>query len=137
VNGLSTIYEAIRQRGQPDTNWILTLVSGLPAVAIGLLTFFWPQMTGLILLYLIAIHAIIIGAIYIYGAVKIRGQVDFWYLPLAGGIVAVLFGIIAFVLPGATALALVWLIAFYAIAFGGILVGQAFMVRRWRTSFTA
>jgi uncharacterized membrane protein HdeD (DUF308 family) len=48
---------------------------------------------------------------------------------ILGGIVSVVFGILLLAQPGAGALALVWLIATYAVIFGVILVILAFKVR--------
>jgi uncharacterized membrane protein HdeD (DUF308 family) len=39
-----------------------------------------------------------------------------------GGIASVLFGVVLFIAPGAGALALVWLIAAYAIVFGVLMI---------------
>ena len=45
---------------------------------------------------------------------------------------SILAGILMFVVPGASALALVWLVASYAILFGILTIGFAFRLRRLR-----
>lgn len=68
----------------------------------------------------------------------------YWWLPLARGIAALLFGIAAFTWPGLTTavlvllvavpaagiLSLVWLIGSWAIVFGIVLTVLAFFLRR-------
>jgi uncharacterized membrane protein HdeD (DUF308 family) len=51
------------------------------------------------------------------------------WLFILGGLVTVLFGLLLMVWPANGALAVLWLIAIYAINFGGILVVLAFKAR--------
>jgi hypothetical protein len=53
-----------------------------------------------------------------------------WLLGLAG-IASIVFGVLVFLFPGAGALALVWLISFYAMFMGALLLALAFRVRAW------
>jgi len=53
---------------------------------------------------------------------------------LVRGLATVLFGLIAFVRPGAGALSVIGLIATYALFVGGILMLLAFRVRGWKTA---
>jgi uncharacterized membrane protein HdeD (DUF308 family) len=46
----------------------------------------------------------------------------------------VIFGVLLFVLPGAGALAVIWLIASYAIIFGALLIALALRLRNWHSS---
>jgi uncharacterized membrane protein HdeD (DUF308 family) len=82
------------------------------------MVFLWTGMSALALLYVIASYAIVLGVIAIGGA--------FW-LPIEGGdrvllaltgFVSILFGIVMFSKPGAGALALLALIAAYALISG-------------------
>lgn len=54
-----------------------------------------------------------------------------WWVLLVRGLAAVLFGLIAFVRPGAGALTVISLIAIYALFVGVILMLVAFRVRGW------
>jgi uncharacterized membrane protein HdeD (DUF308 family) len=46
------------------------------------------------------------------------------------------FGILLFVQPAAGSLAILWIIAGYAVVFGALLVALGFRLRGWRSSNT-
>ena len=56
-----------------------------------------------------------------------------WWLILDGAL-SVLFGILLFIMPGAGAVALIWLIALFAIAFEILMIGFAFKVRKFKAA---
>jgi uncharacterized membrane protein HdeD (DUF308 family) len=56
---------------------------------------------------------------------EIRGE---WLLGIAG-LVSILFGVLVILVPGAGALALVWLVSIYAIATGILFVALGFRLR--------
>jgi uncharacterized membrane protein HdeD (DUF308 family) len=130
VDGVLAIAGAI-MGGRPGSRWWLALV-GLAGVVAGLLTFFWPGITAFVLLIFIAAWAIMIGAFQIVGAIRLRKEIDNeWLLILSGG-VSVLFGFLLLAQPAAGALALVWIIAGYSVAFGIILVMFSFRLKSHR-----
>jgi uncharacterized membrane protein HdeD (DUF308 family) len=82
-------------------------------------------LTALVLLYIIAVWALITGVLEIVAAVRLRKVIENeWWLVLTG-IASVLFGIVLLAAPGAGALAVVWLIAAYAIVFGVLMIALA------------
>lgn len=109
----------IRDNGKPL--WALIVV-GLLGIAAGIVTFLWPGLTALVLLYIIAIWALVAGVFQIIAAVRFRKEIrNEWLLGLSG-VVSVLFGGMLIMQPGAGALALVWVIGIYAVFFFGILL---------------
>jgi uncharacterized membrane protein HdeD (DUF308 family) len=66
----------------------------------------------------------------IVGAIKLRKEIAHEGWLIFGGLMSVLFGFFVLMWPGKGALALVWLIAIYAVAFGLLLIGFAFRLRR-------
>jgi uncharacterized membrane protein HdeD (DUF308 family) len=97
--------------------WNMVFV-GLLGIAAGVVAFVWPGITATALLIVIASFAIVRGVFEILAAIRLRKEIDSeWLLGLAGAM-SVLFGIALLAWPGAGLLALVWLIAAYAIAFG-------------------
>ena len=92
-------------------------------------TFFYPGLTALVLVYIIAIWALITGALELYAAYRLRRVVRNEVWLILGGIASLLFGLALLVAPGAGAIALVWLIAVYAVIFGVLLIGLGVRLR--------
>jgi uncharacterized membrane protein HdeD (DUF308 family) len=107
----------------------LAALEGLVGIAVGIATLVWPNITAAVLLYLIAAWAIVTGLLEIVAAIDLRKVIeDEWMLVLAG-IASVAFGIIVAVQPGAGALAVVWMIGFYAVVYGALMIGFGFRLR--------
>src|SRR5262249_52292292 len=131
VDGVVALISAFSGGAKPVPTWWLILV-GLFGIAAGLVTFLWPGITALVLIIFIGVWSIAHGIFEIVGAIKLRKEIDNeWWLILAGAL-SVLFGIIVLALPGAGALALIWVIGAYAIVFGVLLVGLSLRLRKHR-----
>ncbi len=133
VDGVFALSAAIVGRGNAEVRWWLVLV-GLIGIGIGIVTFLWPGLTALTLLYFIAGWVIATGVFQIIGAIELRNVIeDEWWLILDGAL-SVLFGILLFIMPGAGAVALIWLIALFAIALGILMIGFAFKVKKFKAT---
>jgi uncharacterized membrane protein HdeD (DUF308 family) len=128
VDGVFAVVSAIRGTGM-GSRWWLALVGVLGIIA-GLVTYFWPGITALALLTVIGVWALIYGVFEIIGAIRLRKEIDNEWLLLIHGVLAVLFGLMVLVRPGAGALALIWLIGSFALASGIVLVVLAFGLKR-------
>lgn len=137
VDGIFTIVSAIqalnRGRGFDWRSVGWPIVEGIIGIIVGLLAFFWPGETALVLLYFIGAWAILTGITEIIQAVALRRVIHNEWLLILGGVASIVFGILAFVIPGATAIAIVWLIGLYAIVFGILLIGLSLRLRTMRT----
>jgi uncharacterized membrane protein HdeD (DUF308 family) len=127
VEGAFNILYAFRNRA--FQGWWMHLLEGLVSLIAGILTFVWPGITALVLLYVIAFWAIVTGVLEIVAAWRLRQVIanEFW-LGLSG-LASVVFGILAILFPGAGALAVVTLIAAYALIFGVLLIGLGWRLR--------
>ena len=121
ADGVLALIAAYRVRDQGKPFWSLVVV-GLLGIAAGIVTFLWPGMTALVLLMFIAAWAFVMGIFQIIAAFRLRKEIQNEWLLAISGILSVLFGIIMFVQPGAGALAVIWVIAAYAIVFGILLI---------------
>ena len=128
VGGMFEVVVALGDRGVHG-RWEVLLVEGLAGVAIGLITFFWPGITALVLLFLIAMWAIVTGILEITVAAWVYKAMGNEWMLLLGGIASVFFGVLLALLPGVSLLALTWLVGIYAIVFG---VLQLAMAVQWR-----
>ena len=96
----------------------VALVAGALAVAVGIVTFFWPGLTELVLLVLIALRAMIIGIAELTTASWIGRHSSVAWLLAALGFVSIMFGALLLIYPAAGMLALVWMIGLYAVVIG-------------------
>jgi uncharacterized membrane protein HdeD (DUF308 family) len=128
VNGIFTLGMALRApKGTPGVATLVIL--GLLGVAAGVLTFFYPGITALSLLLVIAWWAIFTGVFEIAVAVKLRKQMsNEWFLILSGAL-SVLFGVLVIAMPSAGALSIVWLIGAYAVLLGVLLLAVAMKIK--------
>ena len=117
VDGIFAVIAGIAARGTFD-RWWAVLLEGIAGIVIGALTFFWPNITALVLLYFIAAWALITGIFEIVTAIQLRQVITNEWMYILGGLLSIIFGILLFVFPGAGALSVVWLIGIYAIVFG-------------------
>jgi uncharacterized membrane protein HdeD (DUF308 family) len=130
VDGLFAVVTAVTER-TAYKQWWLWLLQGLAGIAVGVLTFVWPGITALACLYLVAARAIVIGLLEILLALRLRKEMEREWLLVLGGMASLLYGLALAIWPGAGALALLWLIAAFAVAFGVLLTIFAFRLRKW------
>jgi uncharacterized membrane protein HdeD (DUF308 family) len=128
VDGILGIFTALSGRHHQEYWWAL-LLSGLLGVGIGLLTFAAPGLTALGLLFYIAIWAIAKGLLEIVAAIRLRKEIRGEWLLILAGLASVLFGVLLMAQPGVGALAVLWLIAAYAVVYGIVLEVLAFKAR--------
>jgi uncharacterized membrane protein HdeD (DUF308 family) len=126
VDGILAIVAGIR--GSEGRRWLL-LAEGVLGVLAGLITFFWPGMTALFLLFVISAWAIFTGLLKVVMAIFFRREVENAWLMGLSGVLSVLFGVVLAVLPGAGLLSLVWLIGIYALIVGVVLIVLGFSMR--------
>ena len=130
VDGIFATWAAIAGSQNHDFKWVM-LLEGLLGIGIGALTFVAPGITALALLFYIAIWAIATGVLEIAAAIRLRKEIKNEWLLILAGIASVVLGALLAMQPGVGALALLWLIASYAVVFGVLLVILAFKTRRF------
>jgi uncharacterized membrane protein HdeD (DUF308 family) len=110
--------------------WFLYLLLGVISILAGIVAIARPGATALAILWVIGLWAFVKGVAEIMAAIRIRKEVQGeWALALSGVISAV-FGVFVLARPGGGALALYWLIAIYAFAFGILHLMVGFKLRR-------
>jgi uncharacterized membrane protein HdeD (DUF308 family) len=112
----------------------LFIAQGLLGIAAGIITFVWPGITALALLFVIAAWALLTGVMQIMAAVRLRRELEGEWLLGLNGALSVLFGVLLVITPGAGALVITWLIGWWAVVFGVLLLVLAWRVRKLTTS---
>lgn len=126
VDGVLAIVGTFRTAPRQRAPRWSRLVEGAAGIIVGLLVLFWPGLTSVLLLYVIAGWAIVTGILKIVAAVP---QEDI--LQMAIGAVAVLFGLLLIVIDGGATEAL-QIIAVFAIIYGFLLLLNGFRLRAQR-----
>ncbi|MEV7964556.1 HdeD family acid-resistance protein [Sphaerisporangium sp. NPDC088356] len=117
-------------RAEVGRHWWVLAVRGACAILFGILAIVWPLITLLTLVILFGAFAIVSGVFTLIGAFRGDHPGDSKIWMIVSGVVGVLAGIVAWVWPGITALALLLLIAAYAVVIGVVEIVAAFRRRK-------
>jgi uncharacterized membrane protein HdeD (DUF308 family) len=117
-------------------HWLWSVVGGIASMGVGIAVLVWPQASAKLVLVLIAIMALVWGLSDILLAIGIRKEASTFSVVMMtlAGLISVAFGIYAFANPGKGAVAIIWLIAVYAIAWGVMLAIASFAIRSGQKS---
>jgi uncharacterized membrane protein HdeD (DUF308 family) len=131
VDGLIAVGTGLA-RTKDSPRWWTFLLEGLISIAAGLVALIWPGLATFVLLYVIAAWAVFTGVLEIVAAVRLRHEItNEWVLAL-GGVISVALGLLLFFQPAAGTLAIIWIIAAYAVIFGILLIMLGLRLRKWR-----
>ena len=133
VDGVLAVIAAFRSSGRGMRRTLL-LIEGTIGILFGILALFWPGLTALTLLYIIAFWTILSGIARIVMVIMLRREIENEWSIALSGVLSVILGIVLLLLPGAGLLAYTWLIGILALAVGIVLVYYAFRVRGQRMS---
>lgn len=109
-------------------HWGVLLFRGVIAMLFGIVALIWPGLTLMALVVLFSAYAFIDGILALILAFSTRGQPGFGSL-LAEGIFGTAAGIVAFLYPAITTIALLTVIAAWAILTGIAALAAAFALR--------
>ena len=128
MDGIFTVFTGLESRKYFKQWWAL-LLEGLTGIVIAALTFIWPNVTALVLLYFIAAWAILTGIFEIMAAIELRNVIVGESVMILYGLLSIVIGVLLFVFPEAGAVSLTWAIGFYAIFAGIMEIVFAFRLR--------
>jgi uncharacterized membrane protein HdeD (DUF308 family) len=126
VDGVLAIASGIKAARNGE-RWGLLILGGFVDLAVGAIAFFWPGITAVAFVLLIAIWAIISGFLMLVSSFNLKVDHGRWWLAL-GGIASLVFGIVLLIAPLVGAVVLTWWIGAYALVFGVLLLVLAFQL---------
>jgi len=130
ANGLVSGATAFAVPGESGRHRLWLALDALAGVAIGVIVLVWPDLSAIALLYLIAVWAIAIGAVQLAGALLLPLGAAQSLLLALNGIVLGAFGTAMFAAPGEGAVALLALVAAFALVDGAFDIALAVDLRR-------
>jgi uncharacterized membrane protein HdeD (DUF308 family) len=130
VDGVLAIVAAFRHRRAGEKWWVVAL-GGIAGIAAGIITLLVPAITALVLVYVIAARAIVVGAMELTGAIRLRKVIKGEWLMALGGVASIVFGILVAIYPGVGALTIVLWIGAFSLVIGAMLIGLGFRLRSW------
>jgi uncharacterized membrane protein HdeD (DUF308 family) len=101
-------------------------IMGVLGIAAGIVTFLWPDVTALSLLYIVAIWAVATGMFQVVTAIALRRELDNELWMAIGGIASIVFGVLLILFPAEGLISLVWLVGIWAVVFGVSSLGLAY-----------
>jgi uncharacterized membrane protein HdeD (DUF308 family) len=126
----TTINSTSDRRSAEETlvqNWWLFTLRGIVGIIFGCIALIFPGPTMLSLVIFFSAYMLVDGIAGIISAVRaIRRKEDRWGLLIFEGLLDIAVGVLAFLWPGITLVAFVWLIAAWAIVSGGLMTAAGF-----------
>jgi uncharacterized membrane protein HdeD (DUF308 family) len=112
-------------------DWWVFAIRGIAAIVFGILAFVWPQATLTVLVILFGAYAFVDGIALLVALISGDpiARRNGWAVGLMG-VLGIVAGIVTFFWPNATALTLLYVVAFWAISTGIIQVIAAIALRR-------
>lgn len=128
IDGILAIVSAVRA-AEHHRRWAAFAIEGIVGILIGLFALFTPLGAAAMFVYLLGAWALVTGVLEIAAALRLRRHIPGEWALMLTGVLSILFGIFVFLAPLAGAVALVWIIAVYAILFGILWITLGFRLR--------
>ena len=129
ADGVFSLVSSIGDRRSRENRWLLAL-EGVVGLWAGVVMLRAPFLTATVLVFFIAMWAMITGFLRIVAAFRLRKEISGEMLLALSGLLSVLFALMLVFRPGVSMLGLVWVIAGYAVVLGIVLLMLAFELRQ-------
>lgn len=120
------LYRAESMSALLARNWWAVALRGVFAVIFALIAFFWPGATILSLVLFFSAYMLVDGVFGIVSGIRAASRQERWGLLILEGILNILVGIIAFLMPGLTVVFFVTLLAVWSLITGVLMIVAAF-----------
>lgn len=109
--------------------WWALVLRGVAAIVFGVLAFTWPGITLQVLVLFFGAYALVDGILSVAAAIQGRGHTDNWWLFLLQGLLGIGLGVLTWLAPGATAIAILLYMAAWALVTGVLEIVAAIRLR--------
>ena len=110
--------------------WWALLLRGLAAIAFAVLTWTRPGISLVALVALFGAYALVDGMVGVWMGIAGHKMHEDWWVLFLGGLLGITVGIVTFLAPGITALALLFYIAIWAVGTGVLEIVLAIRLRK-------
>jgi uncharacterized membrane protein HdeD (DUF308 family) len=133
VDGIFTLVAAVNYKaGAGRRTWLF--IRGIAGIIVGLITFFWPAITALALVIIIAAWALVTGVMELIFAFRANQDSAIRWMFAISGILSLILGALMLVQPLLGALVIMWIIGAYAVLAGILLIILGFRLRSVKAS---
>ena len=127
IDGLFSLLGCFALSGTRFIWWLL--LEGLVGIAAGVLTFVAPSAAAFVLLTLFGIWLIVGGVLRVVFAIEMRRLIRDEWLVAISGVCALVAGILTLFSPFHSAIAWMWIMGVYAVAFGLLMLTLGLCLR--------
>jgi uncharacterized membrane protein HdeD (DUF308 family) len=131
VVGIAFTVSAVAHRDS-GRHWLRHLIPGIIGIFVGIVTIAWPEAATVLLIYLIALWALIHGIGEIHAAIRLRRDIAGEWVPLIIGVASIIIGVILILHPLMAGAMLMWLVGLVMVILGILWIIMAFRARKWR-----
>jgi uncharacterized membrane protein HdeD (DUF308 family) len=128
VDGLGSFAQAF-EKGAPTSARILLVVMGVVGLIVAFFAIFSPGVAAVTLTWILGIWLIVRGAFEVFAAFSATRDAPRWLL-LVTAAVDVILGVLFVANPGASVVAIAWLLGLIAVVWGVAFLATGFVVRR-------
>jgi uncharacterized membrane protein HdeD (DUF308 family) len=133
VDGIFTLVAAVNYKaGAGRRTWLF--IRGIAGIIVGLITFFWPAITALALVIIIAAWALVTGVMELVFAFRANQNTAIRWMFAISGILSLILGALMVAQPLIGALVIAVVIGAYAVLAGILLIILGFRLRSVKAS---
>lgn len=120
------LYRAESMSALLARNWWAVALRGVFAIIFALIAFLWPDATILSFVLFFSAYMLVDGVFGIVAGIRAAAQHERWGLLILEGVLNILVGILAFLMPGLTVVFFVTLLAVWSLITGVLMIVAAF-----------
>lgn len=128
LSGIFALAAVLTGRISSDHKWLVAVEGGI-GLLIGFVTFFYPRITVGLLLFFVAMWALVYGVVQIVAAVNLRDEIEHEWMLGFSGLLSVLLGIVFLAFPVEAVATIAFLFGMVAFVMGAVTVVFALRLR--------